>query len=103
MPRLSALFILLAVVASCSESAAVHLQRGDKYFEQKKYREAVIEYRIVVQADPQSGATRKKLGQAYLQIGDVQGAFDELVRAADLLPNDIDLQVLVARFLQAAG
>ncbi len=105
MRRISALFIIIlaAVAASCSESAAVHLQRADQYFEQKKYPEAVLEYRIVVQADPQSGTARKKLGQAYLQAGDVQGAFDELVRAADLLPDDIDVQVIVARFLQAAG
>ena len=84
------------LVAACSNPERVkrdHLQRGDAYVKDKKYAEAIIEYRNVVQADPNSGDARRKLAEAYLAAGDIPNGYREYVRAADLLPNDVEVQL----------
>jgi hypothetical protein len=51
----------------------------------------IVEYRIAVQLGPSSGESRKKLGRAYLLLKDTTHALPEFVRAADLLPHDIEV------------
>src|SRR5262245_41984766 len=70
-----------------------HDDRGDRYMERQQPLEAIIEYRIAAQLRPQSGAVRKKLAQTYLGVGDKSHALAEFSRAADLLPDDIDVQL----------
>jgi tetratricopeptide (TPR) repeat protein len=95
------------VAASCARDPNMvkreHVQRGDVYMAEKKYHEAIIEYRGAVQADPRFGEARKKLGEAYVKTDDPAGAFSEYVRAADLLPDDVDVQLKTAGLLQLAG
>ena len=49
--------------------------------------EAVIEYRNAINLDAHFGEARFKLGNTYERLGDVPKAYNEVVRAADLLPN----------------
>ena len=46
-----------------------------------------------MQADPVFGEAHKKLAQAFALDGAMQNAFDEYLRAADLLPDDLAGQV----------
>src|SRR5689334_16101805 len=69
------------------------IKRGDAFIEQGKVREAVIEYRVAIRADQADGTSRRKLGLALARLGDVEGARSNLVRAADLLPNDDAVQL----------
>ena len=64
---------------------------------------AVLEYRNAVEKDPMFAPARVKLGDAYLRQGNIAGALAELVRAADLLPNDTDAQLKAGSLLYAAG
>src|SRR4029079_16075181 len=66
---------------------------GDAFVAQKKYAEAVIQYRNAVQQDARYGEARAKLADTYALVGDVEGAMREAVRAADLLPTDATAQV----------
>src|SRR5207248_2241497 len=101
------------VVLSCAISfescrnpralAAQHLQRGDRYAQQQKYEEALIEYRGAVQANPRSGESQKKLGQTYLRLAAPANALAAYVRAADLLPEDVEAQLAAGHLLQDAG
>ncbi len=103
--------VLLAVVAllatGCSnpkKAAIEQIQRGDRQMAENKLADAVIQYRNAVKSDPMSGEARKKLGEAYLKAGNGNGALSELVRAADLLPRDIEAQLAAGRILlQASG
>ena len=72
---------------------------GDRYTAEKKYKEAVLEYRNAVQADPKSGEARLKLAGAYLKVQDAPNALRETIRAADLLPDNVDAQLQAASFL----
>ena len=99
---------LLSVLAfaGCSKDPEVakreYVQSGDAYVAQKKLREAVVEYRNAVQQDPRFGEARLKLAQTYLELGDIGNSYREYVRAADLMPADVDAQVRVGEMLLVA-
>ena len=96
--------VLLA--AACGKDPEVakreFVKSGDAYVAQKKYSEAVIQYRNAVQADARFGEARKKLADAYRNTGDLTNAYRESIRAADLLPKDVDAQVSAGQMLLLA-
>ena len=97
---------VLLTTAACSKDPEVakreYVRSGDTYVANKQYREAIVEYRNAVQQDPRFGEARSKLAEAYFQIGDIENAFREYVRAADLLPNDVRAQLKAGDMLLAA-
>jgi len=103
---LTALFGVAITAMACTADPAVkkqqHLDRGNQYFAQKKYVEAAIEYRNAVEIDATFGPARKALADSYTRIGDNRAAFDEYIRAADLLPSDVDVQLNAGNLLLAA-
>src|SRR5687767_2885415 len=97
---------VLAVLASaCSDQQAEKqraFENGNRYFEEQKYAEAIVEYRNAVRADPRFGEARQKLAEAYGFAGNAQAAFAEQIRAADLLPDDMDVQIRASAYLLLA-
>ena len=57
-----------ALLSACRQNPAAakiaHFDAGNRYFDQKKFDEAVIEYRNAVKYDTKFGEARFKLGQA---------------------------------------
>lgn len=106
------LVVAMAATSACSANPEQVRQQfmdsGDAYVAAGKLPEAIIQYRNAVQQDPQFGAARAKLSEAYLGMGDRVNAAREMVRAADLLPSDPVVQVkagnmlLVARMFEEA-
>ena len=104
-------FVLSAAVlmtaAACSKdpetAKRAHFARGEQHFAQQKYHEAIIEFRNAIQQDPQFGEARAKLGDAYLQVNNPPLALGEYVRAADLLPNDLNVQLEAGKLLLRGG
>lgn len=96
----------LAAAGGCGENRETtkreYARRGDENVAQGKYAEAVIHYRNAVQKDPQFGEARLKLAETYERLGDVRKALAEYIRAADLLPDNADLQVKAANVLLLA-
>jgi tetratricopeptide (TPR) repeat protein len=90
------LVVSLAAVHACGKNADVtkrdFVKSGDQYAAQGKYAEAVIEYRNAVQQDPRFGEARRKLANTYRKLGDLPNAYQQAVRAADLLPDDPEAQ-----------
>jgi tetratricopeptide (TPR) repeat protein len=102
-----ALLIIVAVSAvACTSDPAVrkqqHFERGKSYFDKGQYTEAVIEYRNATEIDGTFGEARKQLAESYTRVGNDRAAFDQFVRAADLLPSDVALQVHVGTLLLVA-
>jgi tetratricopeptide (TPR) repeat protein len=93
----------LAWTIGCSRSAEEYTKRADDYVAQKKYAEAVIEYRNAIQKNPQLGPVRLRLGDTYSLLGDLSHAAGEYIRAADLMPNDNDAQLKAGAMLLMAG
>jgi len=99
--------VLLAPLAfaACSGDPAARKQKflesGNTYFDQGQYASAIIEYRNAVQIDATFGEARKRLGRAYEKTGDGAHALEEFVRAADLLPRDVEVQLTAGSYLLA--
>jgi tetratricopeptide (TPR) repeat protein len=103
---LAALLGAAVIVAGCRADPAVkrqqYLESGNRYFDQAKYAEAIIEYRNAIGVDATFGQARKRLAESYARVGNARGSFDEFVRAADLLPNDVDVQLTAGNLLLMA-
>ena len=101
----NAVVVSALLVSGCSGDPAVrkqqHLEQGNQYFDHGQYLDAIIEYRNAIALDGTFAAARKRLGETYARVGDTRGALDEYVRAADLLPNDIDVQLDAGSLLLA--
>lgn len=107
LPVSSCLIVLVSLILSgCSGDPATRAKRffesGNRYFEQKKYSAAAIEYRNAVQLDARFGAARQRLAESYELLGEPGKALEEYIRAADLLPEDVNLQVTAGNYLLAA-
>ena len=80
-----------------------YLESGDRYLADGKPAEALIQYRNAVQRVPLDGEARVKLADAYMAAREYASATEEYVRAADLRPEDTDLQLKAGRLLFLAG
>ena len=104
---LSVSFVPLLAVAGCSQDPDVakqeYMKEGDRFFEQKRYNDAIVQYRNALGVDGRFGEARQKLGEAYLQIGEPAPALQEYVRAADLMPDNTDVQLKATALLIATG
>ena len=76
-----------------------YLQDGDRLLEQHKYAEAVVQYRNAIRQDARFGQARWQLANAYMAGQNAAAAVREYVRAADLLPERTDVQLMAAKIL----
>ena len=85
---------LLVAAFACSVQAktARHLERGDGYFDQKKYREAILEYRSVLDKDPKNTRAVQRLGIAHYELGELGQSYGYLRRASETDPNDVEVR-----------
>src|SRR5688572_24139745 len=113
LSRRAQTFAAVAVLASalaaigCSSDPSVRKQRylesANRYVEQGKLREAVIDYRNALQLDARFAEAQLKIAHTYARLGDGGNALREFVRAADLLPESADVQLTAGSYLLAAG
>ncbi len=98
-------FLLLILVASlfsaCSspeKDKQTHYSNALEYIKNDNPEAAVLELRSAIQLDAKYGEARYQLGLLYLKEGKAKNAFDEMIRAADLLPDNLDANLKVAFF-----
>ena len=101
------LAVLMALSAGCSRSPeakkARYLERGDRYFKQEQYREAIIEYRNALRIEGTNGQAIRQLGLAHYQLGQLAQSFRYLLRAHELEPDNTQLAVKLAGIYLVAG
>lgn len=90
---LSLVLFVLASFVSCSRDPNVakkhYLDTGNKYFDKKNYKAAVIMYRNALEKDKRYGPAYYKLALAQLQLGQISPAVNALRRSVELnKPND---------------
>lgn len=99
--------LVIFSIPACSGDPEIakgeHFARANRHLEQKEYNEAIIEYRNAIKLDPAFGDARFKLAEAYVAAGDRQNALREFVRAGDLLPDNVDVQMKTGSILLGAG
>src|SRR5262245_15802950 len=101
------LSVLVAIlVAGCSRdpqiAAGKLIESGDRFFKERKYQEAVLEYQRALQRDPRSSLAFQRLGDVYIETGDKLQSWQAYQRAADLAPDDTALQIKAGGILLLA-
>jgi len=101
------LIACLAVWTGCTSDPAAtrtrHQNRGDAYLSQNKFKEAIIEYRNAINADPKAAEPHEKLAEAYVRDRESREAFREFIAAADLMPSNVAYQVRAGEALLLTG
>jgi len=102
LPALVGALALLGGAAGCGDDAsraAEHMRRGDAYLKEAKYSEAALEYRNVLQIEPNHPAGHYGLAKAYLGSKQAQKAYWELQETVRLDPQNLDAKLEYAQFL----
>ena len=85
---------VIAIVTGCNRSPAEkkarHIQRGDQYYSEQRYREAVLEYRNALRIDTENAHAIQRLGLSYYQLGELGPSFPFLLKTKELVPDDIE-------------
>ena len=105
-PFWTAALIGVVLIAGCRSNEQAlndHLKRGDDYSNEKKWAEAIIEYKNVLQIDPNSATAHYGLAKAFLQLGQAKEAFWELRETVRLDPKNQDAAVQFAQISIYAG
>ncbi len=95
------IFGALYACASEEEKRDAHYERGLEYAKAKKYDEAIIEFRNVIQLAPNHADAKYQLGVAYMEKGDLPNlrkAFKTLSEAVEINPELMDAQVRLGLF-----
>jgi tetratricopeptide (TPR) repeat protein len=97
--------VALLLAGACSHDPELRKRQffdsGNRYLDRGQVAEAIIEFRNAVQIDGRFGEARLKLAESYQRLGDTSNALYEYVRAADLLPDNLDLQLTACEYLVA--
>jgi len=90
-----ALFSLFCafVFSGCSRNAASYVTKGNKYLAEKRYDDAMIQYRKAVQLDRKNGDAYYGMGLVEVQHNDFSQAYDTLTLAAEFSPKRREVSV----------
>lgn len=91
---------------ACSKDPAAERQKrfdqGEAHAAAGRWPEAIVEYKAAVQADASFGKAHQRLAEAYVKASNYGGALEEFVRAADVLPGDVEAQLVAGQYLLLA-
>jgi tetratricopeptide (TPR) repeat protein len=104
--RTSLVCLLCAATLACGSDEnrkAKHMERGDAYVEEKKFPEAVIEYRNVLQIDPNSAPAHWGLARAYIGSNKLREGYWELRETVRLDPANAEARLQYGQLSRLAG
>jgi tetratricopeptide (TPR) repeat protein len=104
--RLILACVVAAQALACSDPAVrkhQFFERGQVLAAGGKDKEAILAYRNALKADPNYAEAHFALAAAYARVDDSVNAYRSYQRAADLLPDNVEVQLGAAKFLLNAG
>jgi tetratricopeptide (TPR) repeat protein len=81
----------------------VHLLRGRRAFSAGQFEQAAEEFRLAIEAAPESARARINLGAALAGLNDIAGALRELQQAVALAPDNPTARFNLATLLASLG
>jgi tetratricopeptide (TPR) repeat protein len=84
------LIVVLAVLFSgCKTELEQHLDKGNRYFDQEKWEEAITEYTTAINIDPNNAQAYANRGAAYAEKGSYDLSIPDYNKALELEPQNI--------------
>lgn len=99
-------FSLVLGAVGCGDSetqVADFVKNGNYYIEQEEYEEAIIEFRNVLQIDPNHVEAHRNLAKAYFYTDRAREGYWELSETVRLAPDDIDSRIQYTALTMAGG
>jgi len=100
---MTAALFLLTGCQSDEERAASFLERGDQYIDDNEPEEAIIEFKNVLQIDPENAAAHEGLSLAFLQVEKPREAYWEMSETVRLDPQNIKARLRYGTVAAAIG
>src|SRR5438445_5124695 len=108
--KLSVLVLTILVSAflgACAETPdakrARHLSRGDEYFGQGRYKDALIEYQNVLRFNASDSRAIERMGLAYQNLGDFRRPYPFPLKDRQANPDDVNVTMKLAAIYLLAG
>lgn len=100
------LTVLTSALAACNRSPeavkARHLERGDRFYAKKAYREAVLEYLNVLRVEVDHPHAIRRVGFSLYETGEFAKSHVFLLKAEQQNPDDVETRLKLARIYLAA-
>ncbi len=96
------LSIAILAASGCSKSVSQYIDRGNQLFKAGKFEDASINYRNAIKKDSNSGEAHYRLSLALLRQRKASEAYQELNRAVDLSPQNMQAKVELANLCLGA-
>jgi len=80
---ISITFTLFASACTQQVSTEEYMENGRKYFDERNWKSAVIEFKNVIKNSPEHSEARALLGKTYINTGSSNAAIKELKRAIE--------------------
>ena len=90
-------FLLKDGISHLPSNAVLHDQLANVYYYQRRYPEAIQEWKTAVQLSPETWWYYSHLGEGYFEIGDLDQALVIFTQALALQPNNDYLQEMVSQ------
>lgn len=103
---LSASLAFAVALGGCADDAdriADFMKSGEEYVEKEKYDEAVIEFKNVLQIDPEHAGAHEALSLAYLQTAKPREAYWEMSETVRLDPQNVEARLRYGTVSAAIG
>src|SRR3989304_9042086 len=99
------LLSLFLALSGCSKEAKIerHWKKGEQYFWENKPREALLEYKNVIQLEPRHAKAHYKIGVTYLRMGMIREAYAEMSKTVKLDPGMIDARNQLGKLYLLSG
>ena len=93
-------------LAGCADDAdrvAKFMENGDAYVAEGKHEEAVIEFKNVLQIEPENPAAHEALSLAYLETNKPREAYWEMSETVRLAPDNVEARLRYGTISAAIG
>lgn len=99
--RVFRLLLLIAVSAcllACGHSPDKFLAKGEEFLQQRKFNDAMMQFRAAVESDKDSAAAHWGLARTYEKLGQFNETLDELRKTVELDDNNLDAKARLGNY-----
>ncbi len=97
--RLSAvLFFAVLLFTACGHSTETFLAKGEEYLKQRKFHDALMQFRSAAESDPNSAKAHWGLARSYENLGQFNEALEELRETVEIDSTNLDAKAKLGNY-----